>query len=67
MEHLYIDEFDPQPTIAIRFFRGVLNFARDAKETLRTTDLNMSEGALRASIAPVEYLGHIPNFPPSEE
>ena len=58
-------EFEPpEQSRATRAGRWIARAISEAREQLRTADLNPHEGRLRASIAPSEFLPDIPDYPP---
>jgi hypothetical protein len=46
--------------------RALMHGLQETSQQISTMDLNIHEGRLRASVAPVEYLPKVPDYPPSE-
>lgn len=55
---------EDEPSRIMAVGRWIAGAFRDARDQLRTADLNPHEGRLRASIAPSEYLPKVPDYLP---
>lgn len=65
MDMIPREEFEPvNQSRAAREGRWLARAFWEAREQLRTADLNPHEGRLRASAAPDEYLPKVPDYPP---
>lgn len=55
-----------EPSRINRVGKWIANAFREARQQLRTADLNQHEGRLRSSAAPSEYLPQVPDYPPDD-
>jgi hypothetical protein len=58
---------EQEPSRIVRAGRWISNALHEAREQLRTADLNPHEGRLRASASPSEYLPKAPDYPPMHD